>query len=218
MFKYPTARSLLSAARRYYNPAPFTRRDIHVPNTAARRPPAMPPFEHTCSVDAEPLHRYTQGGYHPIHLGDELKQGRYRVLHKLGWGGYSTVWAARDQVLGLLVAIKVAVSNGRRQQLQILKALSAPSNHPGSSHISKLLDHFQLHDPNGTHDCSVHPLLGPSIHHVLEVRFLDDRLPAQTAKIVARQALSALDYLHQHGVGHGGKTSVAGRHHGPYYV
>ncbi|RDI86973.1 hypothetical protein Vi05172_g3207 [Venturia inaequalis] len=52
---------------------------------------------HICDVDAEPLHRYRRGGYHPISLGDLLKDGRYRIMHKLGWGGYSTVWAARDQ-------------------------------------------------------------------------------------------------------------------------
>jgi len=51
---------------------------------------------HVCSIDAEPLHRYHKGGYHPVHLGDYLSDGRYKVLHKLGWGGYSTVWAARD--------------------------------------------------------------------------------------------------------------------------
>lgn len=54
---------------------------------------------HRCDINAEPLHRYQRGGYHPVHLGDcfEGTKGRkYRVLHKLGWGGYSTVWAARD--------------------------------------------------------------------------------------------------------------------------
>jgi len=57
----------------------------------------MDQFSHTCDVDAEPLHRYRTGGYHPIRLGDLLKDGRYKIVHKLGWGGYSTVWAARDQ-------------------------------------------------------------------------------------------------------------------------
>jgi serine/threonine-protein kinase SRPK3 len=51
---------------------------------------------HICDIDTEPLHRYHRGGYHPVHLGDCLSNGRYKVLHKLGWGGYSTVWAARD--------------------------------------------------------------------------------------------------------------------------
>lgn len=49
-----------------------------------------------CGIDAEPLHRYQPGGYHPLGLGDFLKDGRYQVLHKLGWGGYSTTWAAKD--------------------------------------------------------------------------------------------------------------------------
>jgi serine/threonine-protein kinase SRPK3 len=58
--------------------------------------PGMDPLTHTCGIDAEPLHRYRVGGYHPIALGDLFKDGRYKVLHKLGWGGYSTVWAAKD--------------------------------------------------------------------------------------------------------------------------
>ena len=51
---------------------------------------------HSCDIDAEPLNRYHKGGYHPVHLGDHLSDGRYKILQKLGWGGYSTVWAARD--------------------------------------------------------------------------------------------------------------------------
>ena len=47
-------------------------------------------------ADAEPQERYRKGGYHPTHLGDTLKNGRYKILNKLGWGGYATVWLARD--------------------------------------------------------------------------------------------------------------------------
>lgn len=46
--------------------------------------------------DAEPLYRYKLGGYHPVHIGDLIGNGRYEIVHKLGWGAYSTVWAARD--------------------------------------------------------------------------------------------------------------------------
>jgi serine/threonine protein kinase len=55
---------------------------------------------HICDIDAEPLHRYKKGGYHPVHIEDSMNDGRYKILHKLGWGSYSTVWAARDQRFG----------------------------------------------------------------------------------------------------------------------
>ena len=29
-------------------------------------------------------------------MGDKFKSGRYRVVHKLGWGHFSTVWLALD--------------------------------------------------------------------------------------------------------------------------
>jgi hypothetical protein len=44
----------------------------------------------------ESLSRYQPGGYHPVCLGDTFKNGRYEVCHKLGWGGFSTVWLAND--------------------------------------------------------------------------------------------------------------------------
>ena len=60
------------------------------------KPRQMDDIQYECRITAEPLHRYRYGGYHPLELGDALKDGRYKILHKLGWGGYSTVWAARD--------------------------------------------------------------------------------------------------------------------------
>lgn len=67
---------------------------ISLLSTSAQQPPT-----YTSSIYAEPLSRYKKGGYHPVVLGEFLKAGRYKVLHKLGWGGYSTVWAAKDQRL-----------------------------------------------------------------------------------------------------------------------
>ena len=40
---------------------------------------------------------YRPGGFHPVCLGDTLKDDRYKIYHKLGFGGFSTVWLANDR-------------------------------------------------------------------------------------------------------------------------
>ena len=54
----------------------------------------------------EKMSRYGPGGFHPVCLGDTFKEGRYKICHKLGWGGFSTVWLAWDGVYATLLHIK----------------------------------------------------------------------------------------------------------------
>jgi serine/threonine-protein kinase SRPK3 len=46
-----------------------------------------------------------------VSIGDVFAGGRYKVLHKLGFGSLSTIWLARDSVSGILVALKVLAAN-----------------------------------------------------------------------------------------------------------
>lgn len=41
---------------------------------------------------------YRRGDWHPVQLGDTFKDGRYEIVHKLGWGQFSMVWLARDSL------------------------------------------------------------------------------------------------------------------------
>lgn len=63
------------------------------------------------NFDAEDLERYESGGFHPVHLGDRYDNGRYRVVHKLGFGGFSTIWLARDEPEHKWVALKIVVAD-----------------------------------------------------------------------------------------------------------
>ncbi|CCE27258.1 related to dis1-suppressing protein kinase dsk1 [Claviceps purpurea 20.1] len=157
------------------------------------------------TIDAEPLYRYRPGGYHPIALGDVLKDGRYKILHKLGWGGFATTWAAKDRKDDCYVAIKIATSELQHsRELKVLRALSAlPQNHPGSAHVNRLLDHFTLVGPNGTHNCLVLELVGPGVQELVLERFKDYRLPSRLAKVFVKQALQGLDFLAANNIGHG---------------
>ncbi|KAG5810591.1 hypothetical protein H9Q74_005726 [Fusarium xylarioides] len=161
--------------------------------------------KYKCSVDAEPLHRYEAGGYHPLALGDVLKGGRYKILHKLGWGSYSTTWAAKDQRDDLYVALKVTTSEAKEsRELKVLQALSSlPSNHPGWHHVNKMLDHFTLVGPNGAHDCLVLELVGPNVADVVDRHLKDSRLSSNAARLFSKQILQGLGFLSANNIGHG---------------
>jgi hypothetical protein len=61
---------------------------------------ARPNVEETASEasEEEDLEDYCKGGYHPVEPGQVYKNGRYTVVRKLGWGHFSTVWLARDNL------------------------------------------------------------------------------------------------------------------------
>ncbi|KAJ2897115.1 hypothetical protein MKZ38_004970 [Zalerion maritima] len=48
------------------------------------------------AIPHEPLTGYLQGGYHPVSIGDLLRNRRYLIRFKLGYGVHSTVWLAQD--------------------------------------------------------------------------------------------------------------------------
>ena len=49
------------------------------------------------STPCERADSYRPGGFHPIHFQDVLHR-RYRVIRKLGYGSFATVWLAVDSV------------------------------------------------------------------------------------------------------------------------
>lgn len=49
------------------------------------------------AYEEENLSLYCHGGFHPVRLGDQFKENRYRVVHKLGFGRFATVWLVRDE-------------------------------------------------------------------------------------------------------------------------
>jgi serine/threonine-protein kinase SRPK3 len=78
----------------------------------------------------EPPEHYTEGGYHPVKIDDTFSNGRYRILHKLGYGAASTVWLALNQHQGhknapkaRYVAIKIVTARMSKSESGILHRL-----------------------------------------------------------------------------------------------
>jgi len=120
----------------------------------------------------EDIEGYCPGGFHPVSVGDVLA-GRYEVLHKLGFGGSSTVWLARDyysrEDLGSLVALKTLSAEQSSKptteipDIYILAHVSAclqAVDHPGRRHLSIINNYFSHTGPNGSHLCLISQFAG----------------------------------------------------------
>jgi hypothetical protein len=46
--------------------------------------------------DFESLLLYSHRGFHPVRPGEIYCEGRYKILRKIGYGSYSTVWLTED--------------------------------------------------------------------------------------------------------------------------
>ncbi|KAE9364021.1 kinase-like protein [Stipitochalara longipes BDJ] len=146
--------------------------------------------------DVEDIELYAPGGFHPVHMG-EIYHNRYKILHKLGCGGFSTVWLARDVLLSRYVALKIILADESSDdaELEVFQRLgTAPDDiqQEGRKYIGTLLDHFTIKGPNGSHLCLVSEVMGPSIDALNNChgKFGDNRrLHVNFARKIARQVV-----------------------------
>ncbi|KAK2758834.1 hypothetical protein FQN54_003526 [Arachnomyces sp. PD_36] len=157
-----------------------------------------PPFEYNWINGVEALEKYRPKGYHPVMIGD-LLHDRYRIVDKLGFGGYSTVWLARDMHKEEYVAVKVGVANSPSQEINCLRALSASSTHPGHDAIPSPLDEFVVRGPNGVHPCYT---MIPARCNLREASF-SYLFPLDVARALIGGLTMAIAHMHSSGYVHG---------------
>lgn len=164
-----------------------------------------PNVEYMHIEDVERLERYCPGGYHPTTIGDRLHD-RYVIVHKLGFGGYSTIWLARDEKTKQYVALKIATASDDMQDSQILRLLNSSTKnemHTGKATISSILDGFFIKGPNGRHHCFVRAPGMVSLAGAKDGSY--NRLfQLPTARAISAQLILAVVFLHSQGVVHGG--------------
>ncbi|KAF9455511.1 kinase-like domain-containing protein [Collybia nuda] len=163
-------------------------------------PKILPVEEPSCKDEESPAD-YNAGGYLPVKVNDTFKDGRYRVIRKLGWGHFSTVWLVKDTVNRRHSALKVVKSAGRyaetaRDEIKLLSQVSSVSpTHPGRSHIVSFLDSFFYQGPEASHVCIIFEPLGENLLAMIE-RNKKKGVPRALVKMIAKQILLGLQYLH----------------------
>ncbi|KAJ7282508.1 kinase-like domain-containing protein [Mycena rebaudengoi] len=140
---------------------------------------------------------YTLGGLCPIRLGCDLgSPPRYRIIAKLGYGAYSTVWLAHDRVAKRNVALKIVEARtSSSNELNILQRLKTPDTE--EPHVIQLLDAFEHISPNGRHQVVV---MEPV--HPFDLFRCQVFRPVITREAL-RQTIDALAFIHSHGIAHG---------------
>ncbi|KAG6302306.1 hypothetical protein E4U09_003191 [Claviceps aff. purpurea] len=160
-------------------------------------------------AEVEDLTRYKQFGLHPITLGDILpkpltcvsdvnKEPRYRIMLKLGFGAFATVWLARDLIEKRFVALKVGLGSDNplpNREAEILSQIckTGPGKH-GYERVIQLLDVFVVEGPNGFHQCLVTEVVLP---------LSDPKARQHCSYDVVRQIVEGFAFLHGEDIVHG---------------
>lgn len=109
---------------------------------------------------------YRKGGYHPVNEG-ELYNNRYRVVKKLGWGYFSTVWLCFDHDELNFKAIKIQKSAQHYREAAYDEITMLTQIRDGDAENEKcccrLTDHFEHRGPNGQHVVMVFEVLGENL-------------------------------------------------------
>ncbi|EPE07866.1 protein kinase domain-containing protein [Ophiostoma piceae UAMH 11346] len=166
------------------------------------------------AFEAENPNRYGPGGYHVVRIGDVLHE-HYRIVTKLGYGGYTTIWLAHDSRVSRYVALKISMAGHAEgkpeKEIEALRDLQ--SDQPDQSHQSdqqgqsydgrhlllNVLDAFHVTGPNGTHCCyTMVPAHGP-VGFWLDGSLI--QLPL--ARALAGGLVRAVAYMHRRGYVHG---------------
>ncbi|OXV06844.1 hypothetical protein Egran_05389 [Elaphomyces granulatus] len=155
----------------------------------------------------EDIDNYRTGGFHSVRFGDKYKgKWIYKILLKLGYRRFSTVWLASVLNVDLTeyVVLKFVVSNlpNKGYEQRVLKWLSLTDpgpSHPGRQYVIHLIDSFTISGPNGQHDV-VTDVVGPSFATVQSECYdipigVVGAFPLLPTARAARQLLMALDYL-----------------------
>ncbi|KAJ0415599.1 kinase-like protein [Aspergillus carlsbadensis] len=160
------------------------------------------------TVDAQPIEEQTLLGYkhkryYPIKIGQTLKY-RYRIIAKLGYGAYSTVWLTWDESTNQYATVKVCIERedvaespirNEIKTLQRMKNFADTADHPGLCFTRLASDIFEVTSPQGRHYCIASKPQGHSLRE-LQRAFPDAKVPRLLVRSLILRLLFSINWLH----------------------
>jgi beta-lactam-binding protein with PASTA domain/predicted Ser/Thr protein kinase len=129
---------------------------------------------------------------------DEIFDGRYHVVRKLGTGGMATVYLAEDQDLGRRVALKV-LDERHAQDAQFVERFRREAMSAAVLSHPNIVAVYDRGEANGTYYIAMEYLEGKTLKELIVAR---GPTPVRVAIDYARQILAALDFAHRNGIVH----------------
>jgi len=129
---------------------------------------------------------------------DEVFDGRYLVVRKLGTGGMATVYLAEDQELGRRVAIKT-LDDRHAQDEQFVERFRREAKNAAVLSHPNIVAVYDRGEYNGTYYIAMEYLEGQTLKELLVSR---GPTPIRVAVDYARQILAALEFAHRNGIVH----------------
>ncbi|KAJ5618219.1 hypothetical protein N7528_006862 [Penicillium herquei] len=159
---------------------------------------------HSNSIEEQSLPFYRRKRYYPVKIG-QVFHNRYRIITKLGYGAYSTVWLACDERLNEYVTLKVSVqadcSHGNNSlvlnEVNMLRRLErfAKEDHPGLDFTRLARDIFEIESLSGLHYCIVLQPQGNSVR-ALQETFQNAKIPKFLVKFLIHRLFFSVNWLH----------------------
>ena len=132
-------------------------------------------------------------------MGELFYNGRYKVLEKLGWGHFSTVWLVEDSETKSQLALKIVKSaphytEAARDEVTLCSQISE-GDPEGVKKCVKLLNSFEHRGPHGRHICMVFETMGDNLLTLIRL-YNHKGVPLDVVRHLTRQILIGLDYIH----------------------
>jgi serine/threonine-protein kinase SRPK3 len=146
------------------------------------------------SIDNEPISKYKKGGYYPVSIG-EIFNNRYRIIKKIGWGVFSTVWIAYDyKESNIFKVLKIQQANESERsvsqdEIDIAKKINIEFG-------CKLIENFMQESMFGNHLVLVFNLFGENLLSVIR-NYHYNGINERVVKKITLKLLQILQHIHE---------------------